>query len=217
MDNVNISMPHWSICWELYLLNWQEWVTTLTHAYNCNVSTVTGFSPYFVMFGQTPKIPLDIEMGVTLMGQGDMSYQNYVKKVKARLKWAYQIAQENNQKESEHHKKYYDKRVRCLSLKPDDLVLVHVKAPSGDHKIADKGRNFTSSAQLTSWSTSFWVQPVDAVGDENIKVLHRNILFPVQSPKELDSVIVNNGEHFALMKANLLMDLHFNNWNWSGK
>ena len=76
-------------------------------------------------------------MGVTLMQQGDTSYQNYVKKLKARLEWAYQVAQENNQKESECHKKYYDKRMRCMSLKPDDLVLVHAKAPSGDHKIAD--------------------------------------------------------------------------------
>ena len=25
-----------------------------------------------------------------------------------------------------------------MSLKPDDLVLVHVKEPSGDHKIADQ-------------------------------------------------------------------------------
>ena len=53
--------------------NWQEWIATLTHAYNC---TVTGFSPYFLMFGRTPKIPLDIEMGVTLMDQEPESYQN---------------------------------------------------------------------------------------------------------------------------------------------
>ena len=35
-------------------------------------------------------------------------------------------------------KKYNDKRMRCMSLKPDDLVLVHVKAPSGNHTFADK-------------------------------------------------------------------------------
>ena len=117
--------------------NWQEWVTTLTHAYNCTVSSVAGFSPYFLMFGQTPKIPLDIEMGVTLMEQGDTSYQNYVRKLRARLEWAYQVAHKNNQKESECHKKYYDKKMRCRSLRPDDLVLVHVKTSTGDHKIAD--------------------------------------------------------------------------------
>ena len=31
--------------------NWQEWVATLTHAYNCTVSSVTRFSPYFLIFG----------------------------------------------------------------------------------------------------------------------------------------------------------------------
>ena len=71
------------------------------------------------------------------MEQGDTSYQNYVKKLKDRLEWAYQVAQENNQTESKCHKKYYDKRMRCMGFKPDDLVLVHAKAPSGDHKIAD--------------------------------------------------------------------------------
>ena len=95
--------------------NWQEWVATLTHAYNCTISSVTGFSPYFLMFGHTPKIPLDVDMGVTLIEQGDNSHQNYVKKLKAQLEWAYQIACENNQNESEHHKKYYDHKMKCMS------------------------------------------------------------------------------------------------------
>ena len=66
--------------------NWQERIATLTHAYNCTVSLVTGFSPYFPMFGRTPKIPLDVEMGVTLVDQGQESYQSYVKKLQAKLK-----------------------------------------------------------------------------------------------------------------------------------
>ena len=76
----------------------------LTHAYNCTVSSVTEFSPYFLMFGQTPKIPLAVEMGVTLMDQEQMTHQNYARKLQARLKWAYQKAQENNKRTSEHHK-----------------------------------------------------------------------------------------------------------------
>ena len=114
--------------------NWQEWIATLTHAYNCNVSSMTGFSPYFLMFGRTPKIPLDVEMGVTLMDQEQTSYQKYMKKLQAILKWAFQKAQENNRKESECQKKYYDQRMRCMSFKPNDLVLVHAKTPSGHHK-----------------------------------------------------------------------------------
>ena len=44
------------------------------------------------------------------MDQEPESYQNYAKRLQARLKWAYQKAQENNRKESECQKKYYDKK-----------------------------------------------------------------------------------------------------------
>ena len=30
------------------------------------------------------------------------------------------------------------KKMRCMSLRPDDLVLVYVKSPSGYHKIIDQ-------------------------------------------------------------------------------
>ena len=89
------------------------------------------------MFGGPPKIPSDVEMGVTLIDQEQESYQNYAKKLQARLKWAYQTTQENNRKESEQKKKYYDQMMRCMSLKPDDLALVCVKAASGHHTILD--------------------------------------------------------------------------------
>ena len=99
-----------------------------------------------------------------------------------------------------------------MTLKPNDLVLVHAKAPSGDHKIADQWKEAPHQvlSQLADQPV-FPVQPMDVVDDENIRVLHRNMLFPVQSVTDLDSVVVNNHKHFVLMKANLLMDLHFNN------
>ena len=55
-------------------------------------------------FVHTPKIPLDIELGVTLIEQGNTSHQNYAMKLQARLKWTYQNAQENSQKKSARHK-----------------------------------------------------------------------------------------------------------------
>ena len=52
---------------------------------------------------------------------------------------------------------------------------------------------------------------MDAVNDENIRVLHRNMLFPLQFSTDLDSMTIDNDKHFALMKANMLMDIHLNN------
>ena len=61
------------------------------------------------------------------------------------------------------------------------------------------------------------MQPEDAVDDEDIRVLHRNMLFPVQTVKDQNPMttttesVNENKKYFPLMKANLLMDMHFNN------
>ena len=39
--------------------NWQNWVIHSTIAYNCTKSQVTGFNPYYLMFGREPRIPVD--------------------------------------------------------------------------------------------------------------------------------------------------------------
>ena len=61
----------------------------------------------------------------------------------------------------------------------------------------------------------FKVQPIDAVADENIRVLHRNMLFPIQTVTDPrvtnDESDDNDGKHAALMKANLLMNIYFDN------
>ena len=61
------------------------------------------------------------------------------------------------------------------------------------------------------------MQPEDAIDDENIRVLHRNMLFPVQTvgdqnPMTTTTESVNeNKRHIALMKANTLINIHFDN------
>ena len=58
-----------------------------------------------------------------------------------------------------------------MSLKPNDLVLVHTKVPSGHHKIVDQWEDNPHHV-LIQWNNQpvFKVQPVDAVADENIRV-----------------------------------------------
>ena len=90
------------------------------------------------MFGRHPKLPLDIDLGIPTVDQKPTSQQNYVQKLCSKLQWAYQKAQENNEKESKCHKRYYDQKMRCMRLEPDDLVMFRAKALNGDHKIADQ-------------------------------------------------------------------------------
>ena len=56
----------------------------------------------------------------------------------------------------------------------------------------------------------FQAQSVDSTNDENIRVLHRNMLFPIWPVMDSDSARADSDKHVALMKANVLMDIHFN-------
>ena len=103
--------------------------------------------------------------------------------------------------------------MRCMKLKPDDLVMVRVKALTGDHKIADQWEDTPHwfIGQLGDQPV-FKVQPVNATSNNNIKVLHRNVLFPLKTSEESSPKESENAQNTALMKANLLMDIYFDNW-----
>ena len=99
-----------------------------------------------------------------------------------------------------------------MKLKPDDLVMVQVKALTGDHKITDQWEDTPHRVinQLNDQPV-FQVQPIDAIAHNNIKILHQNMLFPLQSNAESDTEVTNGEQNSALMKANSLMDIHSNN------
>ena len=108
--------------------------------------------------------------------------------------------------------------MKCMNLKPDNLVIVCVKAPYGHHKIIDRweDKQYRVLSQLDNQPV-FQVQPEDAVDDENIRILHRNMLFPIQTVIDQDLIatttesVNENKRHIAMMKANALMNIHFDN------
>ena len=71
----------------------------------------------------------------------DKSHQNYVQKLESRLKWAFQVAKEHNQKELVQHKQYHNQKMKCMRIDVGDQVLVLIKAFGTDHKITDKWEN----------------------------------------------------------------------------
>ena len=102
--------------------------------------------------------------------------------------------------------------MRCMKLKSDDLVMVRVKALTGDHKIADQWED-TPHCVISQLGDQpvFKVQPIDATTDNNIKVLHRNMLFPLKTSEESNVKETGNEQKTALMGVNLLMDIYFDN------
>ena len=52
---------------------WREQVPTLVHAYNCTRNIATGFSPYYLMFGRKPHLPIDLVFGTNTADLRDNS------------------------------------------------------------------------------------------------------------------------------------------------
>ncbi len=116
---------------------WNDYVKPLVHAYNCMKSDVTGFSPYELMFGRQPRLPIDLAFGLPVDRQSE-SNSKYVQGLKSRLEESYRVATKNAAKVAERNKKRYDKHVVISTLEVGDRVLVKNVRLKGKHKLADK-------------------------------------------------------------------------------
>ena len=70
---------------------WREQVPTLVHAYNCTRNNATGFSPYYLMFGAEPHLPIDLIFGTNTANLKGSSI-TYVENLKKRIAWVYKTA-----------------------------------------------------------------------------------------------------------------------------
>ena len=93
--------------------NWKAFIHTLTHAYNATRNSSTGYSPFFLMFGRHPRLPVDVACGIHRAGNGvTFSKSKYIDRLQRRLAHAYKTAKTFTDKESSRQKALFDKGQR---------------------------------------------------------------------------------------------------------
>lgn len=112
----------------------------MTHAYNCTQHDSTGYSPYFLMYGRHPGLPLDLVFGRTSSG-GSSEYSDYVQDLQDCLKFAYAQANESSRQAKQQQKKHYDRQVKSHTFEPGDRVLFKVCAVEGRQKLGDRWKS----------------------------------------------------------------------------
>ena len=119
--------------------DWKSHVPALVHAFNCTRNAATGFSPYYLLFGMEPRLPVDVEFGLQKGSQkGSLGESNYVSQLRGRLKFAHNKAKQVAKRQQAKHSELYGQKCRGSELEIGDLVLVKQTAWKGRHKIQDK-------------------------------------------------------------------------------
>ena len=164
--------------------NWKEYLSTVTHAYNCTKHASTEHSPYLLMFGREPKLPVDIQFGLDSISSESTkdnreTYTEYVTKLKDRMKFAWQLATSKMQKAGQRQKERYDTKQRGAVLQPGDVVLVRKLGIIGRHKLADRWEEepWYVESQPNPEIPVFKVSPI-AGNQRKSRTLHRNHLLP---------------------------------------
>ena len=110
---------------------WPLHIGSVLIAYNATRSQVTGYSPYFLMYGRQPRLPVDLLFPTRNTREWTRTIDEYVKTLYERLQECLQLAQESASKEAQRQKRLYDRKVGAMELCPGDRVLVRLDAYRG--------------------------------------------------------------------------------------
>ena len=160
--------------------DWKTYVPAMVHAYNCTRNTATDYSPYYLLFGRDPRLPIDMEFGLKRRNQQDPpSRSNYVTQLRRRLRFAHKKVKQETGRQQARHKGLYDRRCKGAPLDIEDLVLVKKTAWKGRHKIQDRWESDEYQV-IGQPSPGIPVYEVKSVAGGRTRVLHHNPLLPLQ-------------------------------------
>ena len=174
--------------------DWKSHINAMTHAYNCTQNASTGYSPYYLMFGRQPRLPVDVKFGLFRnLSSSTFSRSKYIDRLKKRLDFAYEKASQSQAKESQRQKVRYDKKAKHVLLEKDDLVLVRIVAHKGRHKIQNKWED-EEYVIIEQPDPSIPVYVVKPVSGGKERTLHRNLLLPLGTKAHSSDLISDDSD-----------------------
>ena len=115
---------------EVYKSRWKDHLNKLIYAYNCRIHESTTYSPFYLLFERSLRLPIDLIFDLPETST-TTSRSDYAFKWKIAVQEAYTLAHNATLKNAARRKKNYDRRVRSSTLEPGDRVLVRNLTPRG--------------------------------------------------------------------------------------
>ena len=161
---------------------WSKHLPQLLLAYNAKHSAVTGYSPYYLLFGRRPRIPVDYLFPTLRDSPHQTKMEVSAAAMQKRLKEAFTVARHLTSEEVARQCRYYDRKAGPVALQPGDVVMVRTNGLVGKWKVKDRWEDggFIVESQLEDWPVYRFKCPTsDARQKPKYRILHRNHLLLV--------------------------------------
>ena len=102
-------------------VNWPSHLAEIAHAYNSTKSTVTGYSPHYLMFGQWPRLLVNFVFPTIGSNEtptrepSTRSVDVYVASVRDRLRSTLWEAEAKSTTEACQQKQHYDRKIGAVN------------------------------------------------------------------------------------------------------
>ena len=116
---------------------WSEHLPELLLAYNATCSTVTGYSPYYLLFGRRSRIPVDYLFPTLRDSPHQTKMEVSVVAMQKWLKEAFAVARHLTSEGAAEQRCYYDRKAGAVALQPRDVVMVCTDGFVGKWKVKD--------------------------------------------------------------------------------
>ena len=110
---------------------WPSHLGPILIAYNVTRSLITGYSPYFLIFGHRPRLPVALLFPTVRWDENSRTTDEYVTSLYDKLKLALVLARDTAILEAQRQKQHYDCKAGAVELHPGDKVLVKLDAFKG--------------------------------------------------------------------------------------
>ena len=168
---------------------WTLYLPEIVYVYNATPHATTGISPYYLLYGREPRLPVDHLLGVDF--DDFENSDDWVTEHRKRLRAAWILAESNSEKSAEKRREVHDKKSTPCAIDIGTKVLIrnHVQ---GRNKMQDvwKPEPYIIIEKLQD--NVYKVRSLDNYGET--KVLHRKeILDTKESFQDDDSLSNESG------------------------
>jgi len=158
--------------------DWKKYIGHLVYSYNCTPHESTRTSPFELMYGRKPKLPIDAAFESVTDSGSKGSTREYIENLQNRMQKTQEIVQKHMEKAKSKMKYHYDKKAKAAIISEGDKVMVKILAFDGKHKIADKFEEELYDV-VRQKHPDIPVFIVKGTESGKTRILHRNHLYPV--------------------------------------